>query len=299
MRAEEERSILVMQAQSRELVPEEKRSQKFPPAIDVNEEALKGSGTTPRGRDAPFSSPRVAPVPTIPTPTNVDDGRRRQQQQQGQMLQHQPSMPQPPTPAMEEDEHDLLRKASSGERKMREMMEVRVDPLMAPKESRKARNERLDPTQILQERIRGGRSGERSGGRGSDGRQSTMTEDELEATLRWLSTPRSLIMIDRNSETLFEFAVVDGRQDEGWNHSFVLRWGIPNELSSIGYISLKDVKDIALSTTDSLVFSLSLLPRRPQALRNSGGRTKITIRCNTVAESAKYKIGLESLMEAS
>jgi hypothetical protein len=126
-------------------------------------------------------------------------------------------------------------------------------------------------------------------------------EDMNMDSLQWLSTPRTLVIKERNSERQFDFRVVAGAdvaaQDPIRSKGYALAWG--NNGGVAGFISTGDINEIKQSTADPSSMVISLKPRNPQAVCNSGGLTIIVVKCNSFAECTSYRTGLNNLISSS
>ncbi len=116
--------------------------------------------------------------------------------------------------------------------------------------------------------------------------------------LSWLQTPRTLTIKERNSERQFEFRVADGQEitpnDPVRSRSYALIWGARG---IGGFISACDIADVRQSSADPSTFTITLKPRNPQAVCNSGGLQVIVIRTNSFAECTSYRTALNSWIE--
>lgn len=127
----------------------------------------------------------------------------------------------------------------------------------------------------------------------------------LQPSLQWLSTSRPLILSDRkNREYLFHVTEMTqhnldrGDKDKTWS----LVWREPalqfTDHSSIaGQLSLTSIKDVSLTENEPTTLLITII-ESPKALRLTGGRPSIMLKCKSSGESAKYRNALKTVLRA-
>ena len=120
----------------------------------------------------------------------------------------------------------------------------------------------------------------------------------VSASFAWLANPRMLNLKQRNSTRAFEFKVVLGRElthDALRNDMPGLAWTKNGQRA--GFVLFGDMEQVKLGR-DPLTFVISLKPRNPVSIMNTGGLREVSIRANSESECDKYLFGMQSLLSA-
>ena len=119
-----------------------------------------------------------------------------------------------------------------------------------------------------------------------------MSEFEIANAIRWLSVARPLILCDRKNK---EYTWVTDKSKSGKKITLTLTWFEGDAV--IGALSYADIKDITPSTLDGTLFSLSL-KESPKALKATGGRAKLSLKCGSSGECVKYLQSIRTVLHA-
>jgi hypothetical protein len=130
-------------------------------------------------------------------------------------------------------------------------------------------------------------------------RKPSLTPGEKANLLRWLLVPRQLALKERNSERTFEFALapastLPGGADSGSEYALGW-WSGTGKQQLAGFICLEDIGDIKQSERDPSLFIITMPPKNPRAIRNSGGLRAMSIRASSKGEATQYALGISSL----
>lgn len=151
-----------------------------------------------------------------------------------------------------------------------------------------------------------------SGSSGSSGhRQSPVQQSHLDhikpstldfdAAMKWLMKPRGLTLVDRHPrEFNFELTPMEGNNNRTLPvDSYSLEWRDTGSTSSsvfvAGLVVIGDISTIQSQGPDPASFTV-VLKDTTRALKNSRGRTAITLKCSTAAECAKYYSSLMTVL---
>ncbi len=115
---------------------------------------------------------------------------------------------------------------------------------------------------------------------------------EVITAIRWLAVKRPLILCDRKNREYIWFVEAS---NVGGKKVLTLLWfeNVFNDVKKVdelklsGSIALNDIKDISISAQDPNIFNITL-KESPKALKSSGGRAKLSLKCNSAGESAKF-----------
>jgi hypothetical protein len=121
---------------------------------------------------------------------------------------------------------------------------------------------------------------------------------EVDASFKWLSEPRALILADRRSNAYTWFVTISKPRLDSEKPIYTLHWRelVTNndEKSNAGFTIIGDLKDILECQYDSSMFTL-VIGNSVKALKNSGGRPTINVKCTTVGECIKYRQTLQCI----
>jgi hypothetical protein len=122
-----------------------------------------------------------------------------------------------------------------------------------------------------------------------------------DAALKWWSSARQLQLVDRASMRVFYFCLIkDATVDKKMPTKYSFAWKEKIQSTSYdGFISLDLVRDLSVSPKDESIFVLSVDESSPIALKTTGGRTVISVKCNSDVECMKYYASYSLLQRRS
>lgn len=125
---------------------------------------------------------------------------------------------------------------------------------------------------------------------------NSFTPKDPDQAFKWLQASRQFLLVDRISKTQYYFQVIkDGSSSKNYpNYVFTWKQTIHAQLFE-GSIALNLCKSISLSPSDPCMFLLAI-DKGPVALKTSGGRTSISIKCTNEIECGKYYASLKVLI---
>lgn len=126
---------------------------------------------------------------------------------------------------------------------------------------------------------------------------------EVDAAFKWLSESRPLILADRKNNVYSWFVTFLKPKIQTDKSIFTLHWkemypnvprGDDEFLTNSWSVVIGGLKDILESQHDNTMFTL-VVGNSVKALKNSGGRPTISIKCATVGECTKYRQTLQCI----
>jgi hypothetical protein len=127
---------------------------------------------------------------------------------------------------------------------------------------------------------------------------SSYTPKDFEAALKWWTTARQIQLVDRVSQRSFYFCLVkDVATDKKQSIAYSFAWKEKIQANSYdGYISLSQIKAISVSPQDDSMFVITV-SESPTALKSTGGRTSVNVKCGSDNECLKYFASFGMLKE--
>lgn len=127
---------------------------------------------------------------------------------------------------------------------------------------------------------------------------------EAEAAFKWLSISRPLVLADRKNR-VYSWTVKAQKASTTDTLTYILEWKEFDEnenrnlsdldnKAGVGYIVIGDLTDIAEYPNDPTVFSL-VVGNSAKALKISGGRPVVNVKCTSMGECTKYRQTLQSI----
>ena len=146
---------------------------------------------------------------------------------------------------------------------------------------------------------------QRSGSPAPKGGKFVVPPAEVEAARKWLSITRPLILADRKNKVyLWSLLMVKASQTSANDGVYVLEWkeAIQSDIPDVpptegrveGSVAISDLKDIQENPHDPTCFSL-IIGDSVKALKNSGGRSVLSVKCSSLGECTKYRQTLQSI----
>jgi len=153
-----------------------------------------------------------------------------------------------------------------------------------------------------------------------NGRGKIPSPAELETAYKWLNLPRTLVLLDRVPKS-YVFRVVmlnlhDPQLSMGYDYeskvessrqgittkSYSLEWlreetSQQQQQAADGCVLLEHIKQVSISDIAREEFIINVICST-KALKNSNGRTTITIRCDSIGACAKYVSSLNTLLKS-
>lgn len=121
-----------------------------------------------------------------------------------------------------------------------------------------------------------------------------------DAALKWWSSARQMQLVDRASMRVFYFCLIKDATDKKLPTKYSFAWKEKIQSTSYdGFISLDLVRDLSVSPKDESIFVLSVDESSPIALKTTGGRTVISVKCNSDVECMKYYASYSFLRRGS
>ena len=110
-----------------------------------------------------------------------------------------------------------------------------------------------------------------------------------DAAFKWWNTARQLQLVDRASMRVFYFCLIkDATLEKKTPAKYSFAWKEKIQSASYdGFISLDLIKNLTISPQDDTIFIISVT-ESPTALKTTGGRTMISVKCHSDVECMKY-----------
>ena len=122
---------------------------------------------------------------------------------------------------------------------------------------------------------------------------------EVDVAVKWLSLNRKLVIADRTPKEFVFALVVHGS-------SYVLEWhelvasnNGSHQLYLVGSVAVEDIREITESRQDATLFTVAISGDNTRALKNTKGRTSVSIQCNSSGECGKYMASLICLKRST
>lgn len=127
---------------------------------------------------------------------------------------------------------------------------------------------------------------------------STFAPKDPESAFKWLSASRQFLLVDRISKTQYFFQLVKDGSGGKNNPNYIFTWkNLIHSQTFEGAISLNLCKSIVLSPADPTILVITI-EKSPTALKQSGGRTSISIKCTSEIECGKYFASMNLLVKS-
>lgn len=126
---------------------------------------------------------------------------------------------------------------------------------------------------------------------------SAFAPKDAESAFKWLQASRQFLLMDRISKTQYFFQLVKDGSSSKNSPNYIFTWkSLIHSQTFEGSISLKMCKGIALSPKDPSMLVITI-DKNPAALKQSGGRSSVTIKCTSEIECGKYFASLNLLLK--
>jgi hypothetical protein len=112
---------------------------------------------------------------------------------------------------------------------------------------------------------------------------------DIDFAFSFLAKPRQLQMNDRTPK-LYTFVLTNFVEDQSQDLNLALEWtdsDIVSRTNASGYVLIEDITAIRRSDFDSHIFMIAV-KESVKALKNSKGRTTLSVRCNSSTEAMNY-----------
>jgi hypothetical protein len=112
---------------------------------------------------------------------------------------------------------------------------------------------------------------------------------DIDFAFSFLAKPRQLQMNDRTPK-LYTFVLTNFVEDQSQDLNLALEWTDSDTVSrsnSSGYVLMEDIAAVRRSDFDLHIFIIAV-KESVKALKNSRGRTNLSVRCNSPTEAMNY-----------
>ena len=118
---------------------------------------------------------------------------------------------------------------------------------------------------------------------------SSFVPKDSDGALKWWSTARQHFLVDRATSRSYFFCLAkDPTVDKKLPTKYLFAWKEKLQAPAYdGFVLLEKIKSISVSSLDETAFTIAI-EESPAALRSSGGRTVITVKCSTGIDCMKY-----------
>ena len=130
-------------------------------------------------------------------------------------------------------------------------------------------------------------------------------DDSGDNALRWLMEPRTLALMESDTERLFEFSVVPLSslllvdQSSFLSPGYAFKWSGEEGEKLAGFVAIQDIWECSQSERNPNALIISITFKNPQALCNSGGLSVIVVRTESPEQAAQYCQSITSLMKGT